>query len=98
MWKYRRGTWTASSYAQPEGWADAGQGWEGVESELRVTGWSKMRRPPRHSVAEGEKTCGRSGCGSGTVEITSTHAKALLITAALTRVSGFLKQIKVNAE
>ena len=33
-----------------------------------------------------------------TVEITGTHAKAPLITEALTRVSGFLKQIKVNAE
>ena len=33
-----------------------------------------------------------------TVEITSTHAKASLITEALTRVSGFLKQIKINAE
>ena len=33
-----------------------------------------------------------------TVAITSTHAKASLITEALTRVSGFLKQIKVSAE
>ena len=33
-----------------------------------------------------------------TVEITSTHAKASPITEALTRVGGFLKQLKVNAE
>jgi len=33
-----------------------------------------------------------------TVEVTSTHSKAPLITAALNRVSGFLKQIKASAE
>lgn len=33
-----------------------------------------------------------------TVEITSTHAKASIITEALTKVSGFLKRIKANAE
>jgi hypothetical protein len=33
-----------------------------------------------------------------TVEIASTHAKTSLITEALTKVSGFLKQIKANAE
>lgn len=26
------------------GWRDAGQGWEGVESELRLQGWSRSRR------------------------------------------------------
>ena len=26
------------------GWVDAGQGWQGMESELRLSGWSKMRR------------------------------------------------------
>jgi hypothetical protein len=33
-----------------------------------------------------------------TVEVTSTHAKAPLIASALTKVSGFLQRIKVNAE
>jgi hypothetical protein len=33
-----------------------------------------------------------------TVEVTSTHAKARVIAEALTRVSGFLKGIKANAE
>ena len=33
-----------------------------------------------------------------TVEVTSTHAKALLIAAALTKVSVFLKRIKETAE
>ena len=33
-----------------------------------------------------------------TVEVTSTHAKASVIAEALTRVSGFLKQIKATAE
>ena len=27
-----------------EGWTDAGQGWEGMESQLRLTGWDKARR------------------------------------------------------
>ena len=26
------------------GWAEAGQGWEGMESELRLSGWSRRRR------------------------------------------------------
>lgn len=26
------------------GWADAGQGWEGVDDELKLTGWSRSRR------------------------------------------------------
>ena len=201
-----------------EGWVDAGQGWEGLESELRLKGWSQarrvvvLRRPLRHSVAQGEKTSKRKRAkqmtldlgaatylgvsyesavlvtsmggdvraigqhyrdrgdsennfdelknqwgwagfttqdrkrcqvmaritaliynwwtifmrlgipdkhaeavtsrplalhgiarrtrhaNQTTVEITSAHAKASLITQALTRVSGFLKQIKVNAE
>ena len=33
-----------------------------------------------------------------TVEVTSTHSKAPIIAAALTKVSGFLKQIKATAE
>jgi hypothetical protein len=33
-----------------------------------------------------------------TVEVTSTHSKAPLIAVALTKVSGFLKQIKTTAE
>jgi hypothetical protein len=33
-----------------------------------------------------------------TVEVTSTHAKALVIAAALAKVSGFLKRIKATAE
>jgi hypothetical protein len=33
-----------------------------------------------------------------TVEVTSTHSKALAIAAALTKVSGFLKRIKATAE
>ncbi len=33
-----------------------------------------------------------------TVEVTSTHSKALVIAAALTKVSGFLKRIKATAE
>jgi hypothetical protein len=33
-----------------------------------------------------------------TVEVTSTHSKALVIAAALTKVSGFLKRIKETAE
>jgi hypothetical protein len=33
-----------------------------------------------------------------TVEVTSTHSKALVIAAALSRVSGFLKRIKASAE
>lgn len=201
-----------------EGWVDAGQGWEGLESELRLKGWSQarrvvvLRRPLRQGVAEGEKkskrkqakqlsldlgaathlgvsyeaavlvtslggdvraigqhyrdrgdsennfdelknqwgwagftTQDRKRCqvmaritaliynwwtifmrlgipdkhaeavtsrplalhgiarrtrhaNQTTVEITSTHAKASLITRALTRVSRFLNQIKVNAE
>ncbi|HLJ15946.1 MAG TPA: hypothetical protein VKV15_15720, partial [Bryobacteraceae bacterium] len=31
-------------------------------------------------------------------EVTSTHSKALVIAAALTKVSGFLKRIKATAE
>jgi hypothetical protein len=27
-----------------EGWQDAGQGWEGVEEQLELSGWSKRRR------------------------------------------------------
>ena len=27
-----------------DGWVDAGQGWQGMESELRLSGWSKTRR------------------------------------------------------
>ena len=27
-----------------EGWQDAGQGWQGMEAELRLTGWSRHRR------------------------------------------------------
>lgn len=26
------------------GWSDAGQGWQGIEAELRLTGWSRERR------------------------------------------------------
>lgn len=26
------------------GWCDAGQGWQGLEAELRLTGWSRQRR------------------------------------------------------
>lgn len=33
-----------------------------------------------------------------TVEVTSTHSKALVIAEALTKVSGFLKRIKATAE
>jgi hypothetical protein len=33
-----------------------------------------------------------------TVEVTSTHSKVQVIAAALTNVSGFLKQIKATAE
>jgi hypothetical protein len=45
-----------------DGWADAGQGWEGLESELRLKGWSQarrvvvLRRPLRRNVAVEEKS------------------------------------------
>ena len=153
MWKYRRGTWTASSYAQPEmwemldgleercrpafvrgdcawgteramagaeqraipylfklkqspnakklvgkllkqeGWVDAGQGWEGLESELRLTGWSKMRRvvvlrrPLRQSAAEGEKTSKRKRTKQMTLDLGAamhlgvSYESAVLVTS-----------------
>ena len=63
-----------------EGWVDAGQGWEGLESELRLRGWSKMRRvvvlrrPLRHSVAEGEKTSKRNRAKQMTLDLgAATH-------------------------
>ncbi len=45
-----------------EQWVDAGQTWQGLDTELRLTGWSKtrrvvvLRRPLREGVAEEKKS------------------------------------------
>jgi hypothetical protein len=45
-----------------EDWAEAGQTWQGLNTELQLTGWSKkrrvvvLRRPLREAVAEGKKS------------------------------------------
>ena len=46
-----------------------------------------------HGIARRTRHANQTAVG-----ITSTHAKASLITEAFTRVSGFPKQIKMNAE
>ena len=48
-----------------EQWVEAGQQWQGLDSELRLSGWSKtrrvvvLRRPLRQEVADGEKSSKR---------------------------------------
>lgn len=47
LFKQRMTAWTRDLVTRldlGQGWTDAGQGWSGIESELRLSTWTKMRR------------------------------------------------------
>jgi hypothetical protein len=63
-----------------DGWVDAGQGWEGLESELRLKGWSQarrvvvLRRPLRQNDVEGDKKSKRKRAKQMTLDLgAATH-------------------------
>jgi hypothetical protein len=64
-----------------EDWTDAGQGWEGVEDELRLSGWTRarrvivLRRPVRSELALQNKG------GSSQMELGPVNTKSLTFKA-----------------
>lgn len=58
-----------------DGWVEAGQQWQGLESKLRLSGWSKerrvvvLRRPLRQEVAEEKKQTKRAAAKQLTLDL-----------------------------